>query len=124
LRSSNIILWSFSKGNSKTSFQMPVNVTMQEPRSWVVGEESECSVSTINGVHITTKWVHEVEVHIVGWEDDIEGMTVQMEWMATITRNSHLDQTVLRKNEDLFRWKEILRRLGTTKDLEEDGNSG
>jgi len=99
---------------------MPINVAMQEPGSWVIGEESESGVASIDGIDITTERVLEVEVHVIGWQDDIEGMTVQVEWMRSLTRNRHLNERVPRNNEDLFRWEKILRLLGTAEELKKD----
>jgi len=51
---------SFSQDHSKTGFQMPINVAVQEPGSWVVRPEAKCGVSTVNGHDVTSGGVDEV----------------------------------------------------------------
>jgi len=123
-RPADVVFGSFCKGNSETSFKMPINVAMQEPGSWVVGEEAECSISTIDGIHITTERIDEVGDNFIRGQGDIECMTVQMEWVGSGTRDCHLNERVPRNNEHLLRRKEVQRRLSTAQDLKKNGDGG
>lgn len=67
----------------KASYEMPVDVAVQDPRSRVVGDESNSdSVSRVASADdVTDGRVLEVVVAGTSAPDDVEGVTVEMDWV-------------------------------------------
>jgi len=76
LGSSNVVCRRFRKYDGEPGFQMPIDVTMQEPCARVSGEEPERRVSAVNWVNITPERVDEVGDVGVGRKRNIECMAV------------------------------------------------
>lgn len=60
---------------------MPVDMTMQEPRSRVVSHETDCNIvgTTTDADGVTARRVRIVVCRTTGGTNDVEGMAVQME---------------------------------------------
>ena len=78
MRPSTVQRRTFGEDDGKTSFQVPINVAMEEPCSGVVSLESEGCVASVDRQHVTTRWVDEVGVVVVGDSDDIEVVAVHL----------------------------------------------
>jgi len=99
LITSDVILGGFTHDDRETDFQMPVNVAMEDPWAWVVGEEADGSVATVDSHNITLDGILEVPGGTVGRLDDIERVTVKMERVSASTGDVNFDGLVARENE-------------------------
>lgn len=73
----------FSENDSQTAFQVPVDMTMYEPRSRIVSDEAERNiVSAFSDVdYIAADWILEVIFIASSDTNDIECMPVQVNWV-------------------------------------------
>jgi len=128
LITSNVVLRSFTHDDGETDFQMPVNVAMEDPWSWVVGEEADSSVTTVDSHDITLDGILEVPGGAVGRLDDIERVTVKMERVCARTGDVDFDSLVARENKQVFGGNEVLWLSCAGQDLEQGrdgrGNPG
>jgi len=77
LGSSDVVGGCLSENDGEASFQMPIDVAMQEPGTRISGEEPKRSIATVDRIDITTEWVDEVNIVIIRWAYNIERVTVQ-----------------------------------------------
>jgi len=110
---------SFTEDHGKTDFQMPVNVTVQEPRAWVVREEAESGVSTLHGDDVSSRGVHEVGDVGVGRPDDVEGMPVKMDGVSTRSGDRNFDDRVLGQQDHVLVGQEVVGGRSTAENLEQ-----
>jgi len=91
LRAIDNTLGIFSEDHGKATLEMHVDVAVENPRSWVVGDEANYDgrgTSSVN--NIPQRWVDEIG-RSSGTLDDMEGMTVKMERMFRETGNGDFD---------------------------------
>jgi len=119
LITSDVVLRGFTHDDGETDFQMPINVAMEDPWAWVVCEEADSSVATVDSHDITLDGILEVPDVRVGRLDDIERVAVEMERVSTRTGDVNFDGLVARENEQVFRGNEVLWLSSTGQDLEE-----
>ena len=75
---------------------MPVDVTVQVPRTSVISRETESDVVTscTNADSVAARRVNVVVRRAACSADDVEGMTVQVEGMIASSRDRNLDSRV------------------------------
>jgi len=113
----------FSKDESETKVKMPVNVTMQEPRTWVIGFEANGNVIawTANADYIPNDGIVVVVIRAVRTADNGEIMAVKMERMGSASNiqrwQAELNHAIGLEWEHTPFWKELLSHFLPTEDL-------
>lgn len=111
----------------KTSVQVPEDVAMEEPGSWVVGHETEGGAGSTGSGDITTRRVDKVHgVGTVGLHDP-EVVTVEMDRVSIIIivgREGNINNLVARKNEGVLGDVEVRSIISASEDLNEGRDDG
>ena len=78
--------------------EMPIDVTMEEPRAWVIGAEPERNIiSRSTDVHsVASDGISIVVRRTACNTNDVKGVTVEMEWVlvgvSTFSKNIPIDK--------------------------------
>jgi len=100
-----VVVWCFGEDDCKTSFKMPVDVTVQEPSSWIIGLETNDHSAPSNTNDIATGRVLVVQSDAVARLDNVERMPMQMERMSDpveCTMNVQLNNLIARYDERIL----------------------
>jgi len=124
IRARDVVLGSFTHDDGETRFQMPIDVAMENPWARVVGEEADGNVPTIDSNDVTLDRINKVSRVAIRGLDDVECVSVKMEWMSASSRDVNFNCLVARENEEMFTGNEVLRLCCAGKNLKQCGNGG